>query len=157
MESRAHKDPRLRDPLSRESTAFYREIFEHSPVPVRVEDWSKVKTTIDGLVRRGVKNWRRYLDRRPEQVIHVINLIDVIDVSAATLKIYDAERKEDVVALTWVENMSAARIEAFRAQLIAFAEGESRFDRETEERTMSGEAWPRRSLSAGKSSQMPLG
>ena len=42
--------------LSSGNEARYREIFEHVPVSIWIEDWSRVKTMIDGLARRGVKD-----------------------------------------------------------------------------------------------------
>ena len=52
----------------RDGEARYRAIFEQLPISIWVEDWSGVKTMIDRLVRRGQKNWRRYFERRPDQV-----------------------------------------------------------------------------------------
>ncbi len=135
---RIEMDSRRERLLLGESDAIYREIFEHSPVSIWVEDWSRVKTMIDRLARRGVKDWRRYFERRPDQVIKAADVIDVIDVSAATLAIYRAKSKEDVVESTGGEEMSAGEREAFREQLIAFAEGATRFASDAEEVTVDG-------------------
>ncbi len=135
-EFQARLNDRREELFSSESEAHYREIFEHSPVSIWVEDWSRVKTMIDGLTRRGVKDWRRYFERRRDQVIKAADVIDVIDVSAATLSIYGAKSKEEFVKSTRGEEMGAGELKAFREQLIAFAEGATSFEIDAAELTM---------------------
>ncbi|MFP6742938.1 MAG: hypothetical protein VCD33_15150 [Alphaproteobacteria bacterium] len=54
--------------LESESETLYRDIFEQLPVSIWVEDWSATKVEIDRLKRRGVKNWLKYLERRPDLI-----------------------------------------------------------------------------------------
>ena len=93
---KARLDTRREELLSSESEAIYREIFEHSPIAIWVEDWSRVKAMIDQLARRGVKDWQRYFERRPDQLIKANSLCEVVDINAATLSVYGATSKEEV-------------------------------------------------------------
>lgn len=74
-EVKARLDPRREELLSSESEALYREIFEHAPISIWVEDWPRVKPMMDRLARRGVKDWRRYFRRRPDQLINAANAV----------------------------------------------------------------------------------
>ncbi len=135
---KARLDARREDILVGESDAIYREIFERSPVSIWVEDWSPAKAMIDRLARRGVKDWRRYFKRRPDQLIAVANIIEVTDISEGALEIYRAPSKEALVASTRGEEMSPTELAAFLDQIVAFAEGASRFEIEAEEETLDG-------------------
>ena len=127
-----------REELSaRESDGLYREIFEHAPVSIWIEDWSDVKATIDRL-RPRVKGWRRYFERRHDKVIEAANAITVTDVSNATLEIHRAKSVADIVDATRGERMDKDELKAFREQLIAFAEGATTFRIEGNERAMDG-------------------
>ncbi len=137
-EVKARLDPRREELLSSESEALYREIFEHAPISIWVEDWSAAKAMMDRLARRGVKDWRRYFRRRPEQLINAANAVFAVDVSQATLDVYRATSKEDVTDTTSGENMSPDELATFREQLIAFAEGATSFDVNATERALDG-------------------
>ena len=119
-------DPR--GPGGRDGGFSYREIYESAPVSIWVEDWSRVKPIIDGLARRGVKNWRRYFERRRDRVIEAANAIEVIDISAATLRIYGAENKQEVIVSARGENMDPGELITFCEQLASFAGATSRFE-----------------------------
>ncbi len=60
--------------LSSQREELYSEIFEDSPVAIWVEDLSRIKAMIDRLARRGVKDWRRYFERRPDQLVKIADL-----------------------------------------------------------------------------------
>ena len=124
--------------ISREGKAVYREIFDQLPIPISVEDWSAVKTMIDQLARRRVRDWRRYFERHPDKVIEAANVIDVNDISQATIEMYHASCKEEVVIDTREKRVTREEPETFREQLIAFAEGATNFDIDTRENTLDG-------------------
>ena len=119
---KARLDARREDILVGESDAIYREIFERSPISIWVEDWSPAKAMIDRLARRGVKDWRRYFERRPDQLIAAANIIEVTDISDGALDIYRASNKEELVYSTRGEEMSPTELATFLDQIVAFAE-----------------------------------
>ena len=120
------------------SEGLYREIFEHASVAFRVEDWSRVKVMIDRLRRRGVKDWRRYFKRRPEQLVKAINSCKRIDVNAAALRISRASSKaEDRISTAGAE-LTAGEQEQFLDQITAFAGGAVRVATDIAEFTLDG-------------------
>jgi diguanylate cyclase (GGDEF)-like protein/PAS domain S-box-containing protein len=125
--------------LETESETLYRDIFEQLPISIWVEDWSAAKVEIDRLKRRGVKNWQEYLERRPDLVAELMDAIEVTDVSEATVGIYHANCKADVLVSTLAENMSPQELAAGRDMVVAFAGGATRFEAETEEQAIGGE------------------
>ena len=108
-----------------ESEARYRAIFEQSPIGIWVDDWSMVKKMIDGLARRGVKDWRGYFHRRPEQLAKAYDLGHPTEISQAILEIYRAPTKQAVIDATVRETATPEMLEGFLAGLIAFIEGKT--------------------------------
>ena len=84
----APSEPGDEERLSSRREELFRDIFEECPVAIWVEDWSRGKTMIDGLARRGVTNWRRYFERHPDQLITIADLCDTVEVSRASLDMY---------------------------------------------------------------------
>ena len=112
----------------------YLAVLDLLPVSVWIEDWSPVKAMIDELGRDGPVDWRRYFERHRHMTIEAANMIDVIDVNQATLLLYGANSKEEVIESTLGEKMASGELLAFREQLIAFAEGDMRFTIDAEDR-----------------------
>ncbi|MBB4066588.1 sensor domain-containing diguanylate cyclase [Gellertiella hungarica] len=65
-------------------------IFEHSPVSLWIEDFSRVKALIDGIRQRGILDFRTFMDVHPEFVRQCMSEIRVIDVNKATLDLFGA-------------------------------------------------------------------
>ncbi len=122
--------------LSPQREGLYREVFEHSPVVIRVEDWSRVKVMIDGLARRGVKDWRRYFERRPDQLAKAIELCACVDMSAAALSLYRPAGKGKLREPA--ADPVAAELTAFRDQIVSAVGGAARFAIDTSETTSDG-------------------
>lgn len=124
------------DELNTSYDSVYHAILDRLPVSIWVEDWSPVKVMIDEVASDGMEDWRRFFEHRPEMTIEAANTIEVIDVNQATLALYRAKSKEEVIDSTLGEQMSRGELKAFREQLIAFAEGETQFTIDAEELTM---------------------
>ena len=122
--------------LSSQREELYRETFEDAPVAIWVEDWSRAKAMIDQLARRGVKNWRRYFERRPDQLIKANDLCGEIDVNAATLSIYGATSKEEVMESSEGASLTVGELKLFCDQIVAVAEGADHFVTEATETAM---------------------
>jgi two-component system cell cycle sensor histidine kinase/response regulator CckA len=122
----------------RESEERYHSLFESSPFPLLEIDCSEIKKRIDTLTESGVTDIRGYLQNHPEEVSQCVAKIKTLDVNLATLRLYQAESKEqfgtDLVGL-WTEKAYGV----FREGMIAFAGGETTFERETVARTFEGE------------------
>ena len=122
----------------RESEAHYRGLFENSPISLWEEDFSAVKKRLDELKKRGILDMRSYLESHPKEVAHCVSLIKVLDVNKATLKLFHAKNKADL--LKPLSNvLSPQTLHEFREELNFIAEGRSNFELETRSQTMTGE------------------
>lgn len=65
-------------------------IFEHSPVSLWVEDFSRVRALLEDVRERGIVDLRVFTDVHPEFVRQCMSEIRVIDVNRATLDLFRA-------------------------------------------------------------------
>lgn len=65
-------------------------IFEHSPISLWIEDFSRVKALIDAIRSRGIQDFRTFMDVHPEFVRQCMSEIRVLDVNRATLELFGA-------------------------------------------------------------------
>jgi len=84
--------------MLQENEAKYRALFEYSPISLWEEDLSQVKRHIDGLRDKGIRDLRKYFEDHPERISPCINMIRILDVNRATLKLYEAESKENFLS-----------------------------------------------------------
>jgi diguanylate cyclase (GGDEF)-like protein len=75
------------------SDAYARGLFQHSPVSLWVEDFSAIKTLLDEVRLRGIRDLRVFTDVHPEFVERCMSEIRVIDVNRHTLQIFAAPDK----------------------------------------------------------------
>ena len=121
----------------RRSERRYRHIFHTTRVSIWEEDFSRVKSALDDLKASGVPNLREHFRRSPQFVRDAISLVRIVDVNEATLKLFGARTKEELlVALPHV--FAPAADDVFAGELIAIAEGNSSFEGETVLRTLAG-------------------
>ena len=118
--------------------SHFRSLFENAPISFWVEDFSAVRAYIDGLRRRGVIDLPSYIDAHPEEIGECAKRVRVIDVNRATLELYQAESKEQL--LPNVRNVfSDEALLLFKEQLLALARGHSYFENETVNYTGAGQ------------------
>ncbi len=84
---------RLRD----ESERYARGLFDHSPVSLWVEDFSAVKTLLDDIRARGIRDFTTFLKVHPEFVTRCMQEIRVIDVNRETLRMFGAKDKDELL------------------------------------------------------------
>jgi two-component system cell cycle sensor histidine kinase/response regulator CckA len=122
----------------RASEARYRRLFEDSPMALWEEDGSAVKQKIDGWRAAGVPDLRAYLEEHPEAVVECVHALNVIDVSGASLALFRAQDREELLRrLDTVFTEEAFAV--FRDEIVAFASGQTRFEDETILQTLTGE------------------
>jgi len=122
----------------RESKEWYENLFENSPIALWVEDYSEVKKHLDALRERGVEDFYTYFEENHKEVHHCAGLIKVVDVNRATLALYQAESKQELISdlghiftpESWL---------GFRDILAALAMGITAFEIETVNRKLNGE------------------
>jgi PAS domain S-box-containing protein len=108
----------------RDSEERYRLLFQESPVALWEEDFSEVKRYFDALRRRGVRDLRKYFDRRPAAVARCREMVKVMAVNGAALRLYDAETGDmfaDGIGPTLIEES----FDVFKDELVALASGQT--------------------------------
>ena len=121
-----------------ESEKRYRSLFEDSPISLWEEDFSDIKKYIDSLRASGVKDFRTYFNNHPEDVTNCAGMVKVINVNKATLELYKAKSKEELL-VNLKKVFSDGSDEAFREELIVIAEGKPKFEIEAINQTLMSE------------------
>lgn len=123
----------------RRSEQYARDLFEHSPVSLWVEDFSAVKRLLDEVRARGIYDFKTFLKVHPEFVTRCMQEIRVIDVNQQTLEMFGASSKPELL-----KNLSRVFrgeiYEFFAEQLQDLWEGKLVQQREVVNYTLSGEA-----------------
>ena len=116
----------------------YRRIFETAGVSLWEEDFTIVKAALDSLRREGgVDDLQAYLQAHPEFVEHCITLVRVVDVNPATLRMFGATDKHELLAsLSRILRPETRSI--FVGELLALSSGERHFEAEAAVQTLDG-------------------
>jgi PAS domain S-box-containing protein len=122
----------------RDSREEYRGLFENVPISLWEEDFSAVKAFRDNLRGRGIKNFRDYFRNNPEDVAHCAEMVKIINVNQATLNLYEAESKLDLMRGLG-QIFQEETYDVFREQLVALSEGRTGFEGERLTRTLKGD------------------
>ncbi|BCR03725.1 hypothetical protein DESUT3_07940 [Desulfuromonas versatilis] len=122
----------------RESEGKYRSLFEDSPISLWEEDFSGVKEFLDGLRGEGITDFREYFRQHPEAVAHCAERIAIIDINMATIDLFRASTKEDLLG-NLHQVLTEDSLEQFREELVALAGGATWFETEGVNRTLDGE------------------
>jgi PAS domain S-box-containing protein len=116
----------------------YRSLFEESPISLWEEDCSAVKQYVERLRSEGVQDFSAYFDSHPAEVAACMPLVRILDVNRATLKLFRAEDKQQL--LSGLERIfTQESLNHFKEQLIAIAEGKTVLQSEVVNRTLGGE------------------
>jgi formate hydrogenlyase transcriptional activator len=122
----------------RASEYRHRHIFQANYVSIWEEDWSLVKAAIDDLKAQGIRDFRQYVKAHPEFVRQAIAMVRVLDVNEATVRLFGAQRKEQL--LSSFDRIFASQAEdVFAEELVAIADGQTSFEAETVLRTLQGD------------------
>jgi two-component system, cell cycle sensor histidine kinase and response regulator CckA len=121
----------------RRSEARYRMLFDHSPIPLWEENFSELKNYLDQLKTAGVDDFNRYFDEHPDEVARCIRLIEMVDVNQATLEMYEASSKTELLS-NLNKLLPPESEDVLKAELIAVAENRM-FEIECVNRTLGGD------------------
>lgn len=123
----------------RDSEQYARDLFEHSPVSLWVEDFSVVKRLIDEVRSQGIEDFKTFLTVHPEFVVRCIQEIRVIDVNQQTLRLLGAPDKQTL--LNHIGRVFRGEMHAsFAEQLLDLWDGKTFQQREVVNYTLSGDA-----------------
>src|SRR5271157_1664375 len=130
-------DRKQAEDAMRASEKRYRSLFEDSPISLWEEDFSGVKLWIEDLRKQGVTDFWEYFESHPEQVVSFIEQIRVVDVNRATLKLFEAKDKVDII--NNLDLILGESSESLVEELINIAEGKTEFEWQGINRTLAGE------------------
>ena len=121
----------------RASETRYRRLFEDSPISLWEEDYSAVKNRLDALRNEGITDLQEYFNLHPEAVTECASLIRVEDVNKATLKMFGADRKEEIFG-NIPEIFEFQQIDEYKQELINIGSGSTSFEWEGTNKTLDG-------------------
>jgi PAS domain S-box-containing protein len=120
-----------------ESERRYRRLFEDSPISLWEEDFSAVKAHLELLRYSGVTDFRQYFEQNPNAVLECAKMVKVLDVNQATLDIYEAGSKEELL-----EGLAGIFVKeslgVFKEELTKIAEGITEFEAESIDVSLQG-------------------
>ena len=121
------------------SEQYARDLFEHSPVSLWVEDFSAVKNLLDGVRAQGIGDFKTFLKVHPDFVTRCMQEIRVIDVNQQTLRMFGAASKE--MLLNNIGRVFRGEMhESFAEQLQDLWDGKTFQQREVVNYALSGDA-----------------
>lgn len=121
------------------SEQYARGLFEHSPVSLWVEDFSVVKSLLDGVRAQGIGDFKTFLKVHPDFVNRCMQEIRVIDVNQQTLRMFGASSKD--LLLNNIGRVFRGEMhESFAEQLQDLWDGKTFQQREVVNYSLSGEA-----------------
>jgi len=119
-----------------ESEARFRSLFDDSPISLWEEDFSEVKEELSALIENDIVVAQLKTDN--DLVKKCISLVKILDVNQATLDLYNARTKAELlVGLSDV--LSEESLDPFRDELIALACGANNFECEIAQKKLDGE------------------
>jgi PAS domain S-box-containing protein len=120
-----------------QSVSRYRTLFEEAPISLWEEDASGSKYILDQLKEQEIRDYDAYFKQHPETVVALLNSLKVIDVNKATLDLFEAESKEELVKRLPQTFTEEAFIHTGVA-LASYGLGLTGFKFETTNRTLKG-------------------
>ncbi|GAB4317584.1 MAG: hypothetical protein Kow00127_09400 [Bacteroidales bacterium] len=105
----------------------YRRIFNDTPVSLWQQDFTELYRYFDKLRAQGVSDLNEWFENNPREVEKCTSLIRVLDVNKATLSLFEARFKEEVLSsidLLFTEST----YNAFREELIVFWNGATLYE-----------------------------
>ena len=122
----------------RDSESRYRDLFENTPVAIWEEDLSGAWEYLEHLRSQGIGDMEEYLRLHPGVVREGAELVKVIDVNAAAVRLHGAASKDELIA-EFARTFTPESFEAFRREFIAIWARESRVQVDAVLQTLGGE------------------
>ncbi|HEX3049810.1 MAG TPA: ATP-binding protein [Aggregatilineaceae bacterium] len=107
------------------NAAYYRSLFEDSPISLWEEDFSEVRQYVETLRAAGITDFRAHFENHPASVEECARLVKVINLNYATVELYEANSKEDL--LGGLGQVVEKSLHVFREELLSLIENKGRF------------------------------
>jgi len=115
----------------RRSESRFRGLFEDSPMPLAVEDFSDVAERFAELRREGVEDLRGHLRSHPHELRALASRVRILDANAAALKLFGASSLEELAQPLLPSGFTEESLGVFQEELAALFEGRPRYSFET--------------------------
>lgn len=116
----------------------FRALYHSAAVSISLEDWTLVLGRLHSLRAVGIGNFEQYFKAHPGFAQEMLDLVRVVDVNDWTLRVFRAERKEQLLgSLRWMYATPEA-MSGFTAKLVSLAQGERNALAEMELRALDG-------------------
>lgn len=122
----------------RRSEERHRTLFEASPSPLFMQDFSAVMARVEGLKESGVKDLKPFLLENPRIVDELVSLVKVSEANQAAMDLYQAKSARELMSALGRCLIKDDR-EHFVGQLAAFARGDTWYQGEARNLTLKGE------------------
>lgn len=112
-------------------------IFDISPTPMWLEDYSAIKEQFNQWKDQGITNLQSFLEAHPEQVTQCAHKIKIVKVNQKTLQLFEAKNQKHLcqnLNVIFQKEMFDSHIK----ELVALWEGQTEFSSTTVNYTISG-------------------
>lgn len=116
------------------------ELFRVAPIPILIEDWSRIKQRIDSLRESGVRDLHTYLDEHPNVIEELRRLHSFVDANDATLSLFEAASQD--IFFAWANRLLPANRLSNSQVLHAIFEGRASCQGERTLTTLGGQQVP---------------
>ncbi len=123
----------------RDSEKRYRSIFNNSPVSLWEEDFSRIKTYLDGLIAEGVTDIEQYLNEHPEDIVKCARMVEILTVNQETVKLLEAESVDQIFG-NLDRIFTGDSLHSFKDELVALYQNKGSFSSEVENKTITGKS-----------------
>jgi ammonium transporter len=120
------------------SETRFRSLFEDSPLSLWEEDYSQVRIALDKVLQSGVTDLREHFREHPGLAVEFARLIQVVNVNQATLDLYGAKTKDELLG-SLEALLGEASDPEIADQLATLAEGHHEFESEMTLYRLNGE------------------
>jgi PAS domain S-box-containing protein len=126
--------------LIKKSETRFKSLFDDSPIPLWVEDFSKVKIYLQelNLINETPETVTNYLNQYPGVVQKCISLVKVIDVNNSSLQLYQVKTKVELTS-DFSKLIDPSIFEDFKKQILVITQCENQLINETKIKNSKGE------------------
>jgi PAS domain S-box-containing protein len=116
--------------LLKESESIHKELFDNSPIPLYIQDFSETAKCVKELKEKsGIKDIKSYLQGNPDEVMHLANTVKIVRGNKAAAIVYKAN-SADNLPKQLASNMKKDDLQHFIDQVADFTEGKDWFEGE---------------------------
>ncbi|WP_062110952.1 sensor domain-containing diguanylate cyclase [Aureimonas sp. AU40] len=124
-------------PASTAASADLFPIFQLTPVPLWLEDWSGIRRLVEQWRKDGMTDPGAFLAADPARVRASMEAIRILEVNAATLRLFEARDTAELVGRL-ADVFQGAMVESHREEIVQIAGGAAEFSSQAVNHTLSG-------------------